>query len=250
MIHTLLDNNRFFIFGHRGTSELFPENTMVSFADSASDARVDGVELDVQLTRDGKVVIAHDFDLKRTAGREGVITEMSWDELKDIDVGSFKDPTFSDQRIPLLEDLFTTFGTRFIYDIELKVKAWGASKKLCLSVWSLIQKYGLEENVMVSSFNPTALRRFNKASWYSVPSGDIFEKYSSLYHLVSGAAYLKPEMVQMDTSLLEKTGLPAIVWTVNTAEDALRLSKIKGVRGLIGNNPHLLADVITGPDRK
>ena len=250
MIHTLLDNDRFFIFGHRGTSELFPENTMASFADSASDARVDGIELDVQFTRDGKVVIAHDFDLRRTAGIDRLITDMTWDELSRIDVGSFKGPEFSDQRIPLLEDLFTTFGSRFIYDIELKVRAHGASKKLCLAVWSLIRKYGLEENVMVSSFNPIALRRFNKASWYSVPSGDIFEKFKPLYHFVSGADYLKPEMTQMDEKLLEKTGLPAVVWTVNTAEDALRLSKIRGVRGLIGNNPHLLADVITGPDRK
>lgn len=250
MIHTLLDNDRFFIFGHRGTSEFFPENTMASFSDSASDARVDGIELDVQLTRDGKVVIAHDFDLKRTAGIDAVVTDMTWNELSKIDVGSFKDPKFADQRIPLLEDLFTTFGSRFIYDIELKVKARGANKRLALAVWALIQKHGLEENVMVSSFNPLALRRFNRASWYSVPSGDIFEKFSPLYHFLSGAAYLKPEMSQMDVSLLEKTGLPAVVWTVNTAEDALRLSKIKGVRGLIGNNPHLLADVITGPDRK
>lgn len=244
MIHTLLDNDRFYIFGHRGSSELFPENTMSAFSDSASDSRVDGIELDVQLTLDGKVVIAHDEDLKRTAGRPGIIADMTWDELKGIDVGSFKDPRFSDQRIPLLEDLFSTFGSRFIYDIELKVKAGGAYRKLCLAVWALIQKYELEENVMVSSFNPMALRRFNRASWYSVPSGDIFEKYSGIYHFISGAAYLKPEMSHFDDSLLEKTGLPAVVWTVNSAEDALRLANTEGVRGLIGNNPHILADAI------
>lgn len=244
MIHTLLDNDRFFIFGHRGTSELFPENTMAAFSDSAADPRVDGVELDVQLTIDGRVVIAHDEDLKRTAGIDRLVTDMSWEELSKIDVGSFKDPSFSDQRIPLLEDLFSTFGSRFIYDIELKVKAGGAYKKLCLAVWELIQKYELQENVMVSSFHPMALRRFNRASWYSVPSGDIFEKYSPLYHFISGAAYLKPELSRFDAGLLKKTGLPAVVWTVNSAEDALRLANTVGVRGLIGNNPHILADAI------
>lgn len=250
MIHTLLDNNRFYIFGHRGSSELFPENTMSAFSDSASDSRVDGIELDVQLTLDGKVVIAHDESLKRTAGIEGLVTGMTWEDLRRIDVGSFKDPKFSSERIPLLEDLFTTFGTRFIYDIELKVKAGGAYKKLCLAVWALIQKYNLEENVMVSSFHPMALRRFNRASWYSVPSGDIFEKYSGLYHFISGADYLKPELSRFDAGLLKKTGLPAVVWTVNTAEDAVRMANTEGVRGLIGNNPHLLADAIAGKSVK
>lgn len=250
MIHTLLDNDRFYIFGHRGSSELFPENTMSAFSDSASDSRVDGIELDVQLTLDGKVVIAHDESLKRTAGIEGLVTRMTWEDLRRIDVGSFKDPKFSSERIPLLEDLFTTFGSRFIYDIELKVKAGGAYKKLCLAVWALIQKHNLEENVMVSSFNPMALRRFNRASWYSVPSGDIFEKYSGLYHFISGAAYLKPELSRFDAGLLKKTGLPAVVWTVNTAEDAVRMANTEGVRGLIGNNPHLLADAIAGKPGK
>lgn len=250
MIHTLLDNNRFYIFGHRGSSELFPENTMSAFSDSASDSRVDGIELDVQLTLDGKVVIAHDESLKRTAGIEGLVTGMTWEDLRRIDVGSFKDPKFSSERIPLLEDLFTTFGSRFIYDIELKVKAGVAYKKLCLAVWALIQKHNLEENVMVSSFNPMALRRFNRASWYSVPSGDIFEKYSGLYHFISGAAYLKPELSRFDSGLLKKTGLPAVVWTVNTAEDAVRMANTEGVRGLIGNNPHLLADAIAGKSVK
>ena len=146
------------VFGHRGFSQDYPENTMISFSKAAENPLVDAVELDVHLCKTGEVVISHDFSLKRTAGIDREIEDLTLEELKGIDVGSFKGSEFRDARVPLLRELFSTFGTRFYYDIELKVKAWDINRELSRKVIALIDEFGLRERVFVSSFNPLALR--------------------------------------------------------------------------------------------
>lgn len=99
-----------------------PENTLAAFA-RAWDEGADGIELDVHLSRDGEVVVHHDADLRRTAGLDGRLAEMSWAELKSLDVGSWKDPLWSSQRIPALDEVLKqTPGDRTIL-IEIKCGA-------------------------------------------------------------------------------------------------------------------------------
>lgn len=247
-MYELFDNDRIFVLGHRGYSEKYPENTMESFQACADIPEVDGVELDVHLCKSGELVVAHDGNLKRCAGIDRFIEDMTWDELKDIDVGSFKDPKFASCRMPLLEDLFEKFGSRFVYDIELKVERGRKFKKLCLKTWDLIQKYQLESCVMVSSFSPFALRRFNKAAWFSVPTADIYYIEKTVPkvfqlgwgHNISGSSYMKPgyQIVDRDKSI--DYNMQIICWTVNDAKTAESLLEIPRIKGLIGNNPEIL----------
>lgn len=247
------------VFGHRGYSQLYPENTMVSFDNCAKLPQVDGVELDVHLCRTGEVVVAHDFSLKRTAGIDKEIEELSWDELKGIDVGSFKGPGFSSARIPLLEELLGTYGSRFVYDIELKVKAGKVNPQLCRKTLDVIRRCNVESSVLVSSFNPFALRRFGAVCSHRVPRADIFCHaadvprilWNGAGHIVSRSSYLKPEYKQVDSAYLDKVhGMPVVCWTVNTADDAKRMLSLNSgpngmrVYGLIGNDPELLASVL------
>jgi len=253
-------DNKVLVFGHRGYSQLYPENTMISFEHCAKVPNVDGVELDVHLCKSGEVVVAHDFSLKRTAGIDREIEEFTWDELKNIDVGSFKGSEFHDARIPLLEELLSTYKDRFIYDIELKVKAWKVNPELCRKTFAIIKRCRVSKNVLVSSFNPFALRRFGIVCHRLVPRADFFchaddvprSLWDGAGHYVSRSSYLKPEYKQVDESYLSHIhGLPVITWTVNTAEDAKRLIALnngeKGMRvyGLIGNDPCLLASSIS-----
>lgn len=247
------------VFGHRGYSQLYPENTMVSFDNCARHPQVDGVELDVHLCKSGEVVVAHDFSLKRTAGIDREIEEFTWDELRGIDVGSFKGSEFSCARIPLLEELLGTYGGRFVYDIELKVKAGKVNPRLCRRTLDVIKRCGVEKNVLVSSFNPFALRRFGLVCGRRIPRADIFchandvprVLWDGAGHIVSRSSFLKPEYKQVDSSYLDSVhGLPVVCWTVNSAEDAHRLAALnegeRGMRvyGLIGNDPCLLADAL------
>ena len=249
------------VFGHRGFSQEYPENTMISFSKCAENPLIDAVELDVHLCKSGEVVVAHDFSLKRTAGIDCEIEDLTLDELKDIDVGSFKDPAFKDERVPLLSELFCAFGARFYYDIELKVKAWDINRTLSRKVVGLIDEFGLEDRVLVSSFNPVALGAFNRISRRAFPSADIFEHAPSIPRplrngagrLVSRATYQKPGCRQVDASYIETHGsLPIITWTVNERSEAERLLALNSaakdgrmhVFGLIGNDPNMLADAV------
>ncbi len=253
------DSGKVLVFGHRGYSQFYPENTMVSFEACAKRPEVDGVELDVHLCKSGEVVVAHDFSLKRTAGVDKEIEQLTLSELKAIDVGSFKGAQFSDVRVPLLEELLGTYGNRFIYDIELKVKAGKINRELCKKTLAVIRKCNVQSNVMVSSFNPFALRCFGSVCQHAMPTADIFchsadvprSLWDGAGHIVSHSTYLKPQFSQVNEEFLSKhKGLPVITWTVNSAEEAKRLvafnNEEKGMRvyGLIGNDPCLIAEAI------
>ena len=251
------------VFGHRGMSEFYPENTMISFSHCASNPKIDAVELDVHVCRSGEVVVAHDFSLKRTAGLDIEIEDLTFDEIKGIDVGSFKGSQFSDARIPLLSELFSSFGDRFIYDVELKVKAGRINTELSRKVVDIIKQYSLEDRVLVSSFNPVALRAFRRtcrgyAHGLEMPIADIFDRSANVPkplrngagHLISGSTYLKPSVEQLDKDfLLSHARLPIMTWTVNTASEARRIMALNSdkmrVFGLIGNDPDMLCDVVT-----
>lgn len=255
-MYSLFDKE-FFVFGHRGYSDKYPENTMLSFSKCVDLEGVDGIELDVHRCRSGEIVVAHDGNLKRVAGIDRFIEDMTWDELKDIDVGSFKSPEFSSCRMPLLEELFEAFGARFIYDIEIKVEKGRKYKKLCKDVWSLICEYNLQEQVVVTSFHPFALRFFNKISWMSVPTADIYDNSNPVKgrllqklsvgegRRISNSYFSKPNFGQVTEQYARDLNRPIICWTVNTEEDARRLVGIEGVRGLIGNDPQLLSRVVS-----
>lgn len=253
-----LEKGKVLVFGHRGMSEYYPENTMLSFAKCAENPEIDGIELDVHICKSGQLVIAHDSSLLRTAGLDLKIEDLTLEELSRIDVGSFKDPKFSDCRIPQLGDLFCVFGKRFIYDIELKSGKNVKKRELANKVLKLINDYGLQDNVMVSSFDPSLLAIFNRrVAKKSIPCADLFHrgnKYpKALWNgggkFLSAAKLQKPHFSQVNQEYIEKYGdRPIITWTVNTRDDADRLlalnTQCTKVVGLIGNDPLMLAEAV------
>ena len=244
-VYTLFEGDCVYIFGHRGFSEMYPENTMASFRACAENEHVNGIELDIHLCNSGEGVVCHDYSLKRVSGKDVIVENTDYDDLLKVDVGK-------GEHVPLLEDLFEEFGDRFIYDIELKVPAGKINRKLCLSAWDLVCKYNLGSNVVFSSFNPLALRRLNQCSWYSVPTADIFSQdkevpkflQNGFGHFFSGSSYLKPNYKLVTDSFLDKKNMFVIPWTVNTEEEACRLAEKPAVRGLIGNNPEILYQAV------
>jgi glycerophosphoryl diester phosphodiesterase len=163
------------LFAHRGASSLEPENTMASFK-KAREVGSPGIELDVHLSKDGRLVVAHDEGFKRTAPEETVskgrfIEEMQWEEIKQIDLGK-------GEHTPLMADVLEEFcsvqnGKMYI-DIELKSESI-KDKALPLALADLLGKMKLDTNdcLSVSSFNPIVLRRF-KAACPNVPTAVIW----------------------------------------------------------------------------
>jgi glycerophosphoryl diester phosphodiesterase len=107
------------VIGHRGAAGLAPENTFAGF-DIALALGVDGIETDVQKTKDGKLVLFHDNLLDKTTNGTGILQETLWQELLRLDAGSWFDSTYAGERVPLLEETLKRYGTRTHFDLEIK----------------------------------------------------------------------------------------------------------------------------------
>ncbi len=153
-------NKRAKVFAHRGVSGYFPENTMAAFQ-AALVAGADGIELDVQMAKDGMPVIIHDEKVDRTTGGTGYIKDMTFEEILQLDAGSWFAEVNAGETIPDLEKFLkwaAMEGNELLINIELKndlIVYPGMEKK----VIDLILKYGLEQRVIISSFNAESLRR-------------------------------------------------------------------------------------------
>ncbi|MGR9036049.1 MAG: glycerophosphodiester phosphodiesterase [Gammaproteobacteria bacterium] len=147
----------FRIIAHRGASAYAPENTLSAFQ-LAVDMGVKEIELDVQLTLDGEIVICHDLSLQRY-GFQGVVEELNWPDLAPLDMGSWFSPyLYGNEQMLRLQDLFTPFGFEITYHIELK----GKSAKLPDFVSRLIDQYDLKGNVIITSFSYEILKRVRR----------------------------------------------------------------------------------------
>lgn len=253
-MHTLFPSiPRPLLFGHRGFSELAPENTMRAFA-LCVEKGIGGIELDIHLCKSGELVVIHDHNLKRLAGVDAQVEDLTLDELLALDVGSHKDASFAGARIPTLKEVFDVFGSSFYYDIELKV---GGIKDthIARKAWQMIRSFQLQGHVLISSFNPFAIRYFNQASGHSIPTAVIYcesqEVPKMLQHgwgrHIAQATVLKPELKLVTEASMHKfsikKGYPILSWTVDDRESGRRLLNL-GVDGLITNNPGLFTDLM------
>ena len=107
------------IIAHRGASNLAPENTLASFR-LAKELGADGFECDVQLTKDHKLVIAHDFFTDAHTGVKGDIYDMTFDELRQLDFGKWKSPEYEGEKIPTIEEVLDLGKDMKMMHIELK----------------------------------------------------------------------------------------------------------------------------------
>jgi glycerophosphoryl diester phosphodiesterase len=145
---------KFINYAHRGASTYFPENTMISFRNGLQ-MGANGIETDVQLTKDGVVVLFHDDTLDRVTGKTGCIADYTYKELLEFDVKN-GDLT---AKIPTLEEFLKEFKNKDItFAIELKVK--GVAKQTA----EIIYKYGVQDKVIITSFIYDALMEIKEVA--------------------------------------------------------------------------------------
>ncbi|MBP0724392.1 glycerophosphodiester phosphodiesterase [Bacillus sp. RG28] len=140
------------IFGHRGAAGTFPENTMVSFK-ACEKFRTDGIELDVQLTSDGEIVVIHDETINRTSNGKGYVKDFTLSQLKQFDFSNNFKEKVGFCEIPTLKEVFDwAQNNDFYINIELKndkIPYHGLEER----VINLIRQYEIEERIIISSFN-------------------------------------------------------------------------------------------------
>src|SRR5262245_25230788 len=131
------------IIGHRGASAHAPENTMAAFR-LAVEARADGIEFDVRLSRDNVPVVIHDDNLKRTALLPGLVRNLSFSELKKLDVGRWFGPAYTNEPIPSLEEVLELMEpTSGLLYLEMK-STRSDQDQLAKACCDLIKETGLK----------------------------------------------------------------------------------------------------------
>ncbi len=146
------------LFAHRGYSAKYPENTMVAFR-AAMDYEVDGIELDVHMTKDGHIVVIHDEKVDRTTNGKGYVKDMTIEEIKALNAGSKFNPLFEGEKIPLLEEVMQLLEpTNLKLNIELKSDVF-SYYGMDMKVLKLVEKYNMQQRTIISSFDHETLTR-------------------------------------------------------------------------------------------
>ncbi len=227
-----------FILGHRGASLDAPENTLAAFA-LALEQGADGVELDVQLSKDGVLVVYHDMRLHPETGRSERIADMTLAELKKLHVGE-------GQEIPTLDEVFEALGPVALYNVE--IKDWSLwDKGTETAVADRIQSHNLQSQCHVSSFNPFSLRRTRRHLTRSTSTGILRQegllRYSYLF-TPSEADHPHHTMInEQYMAWARQRGYQVHTWTVDDPAEAQRLARL-GVDGIITNKPAVIREAV------
>jgi glycerophosphoryl diester phosphodiesterase len=151
------DTGRALVMGHRGAEALAPENTMAAF-EAGLKAGADIMELDVQLTADSRVIVFHDFTLGRKTPDPRWVRDVTWEEIRQLDVGSWFDPRYADQRIPLLEEVLAWAKGHVPLCIDLKT-GFAFNHRLENKVVELVERNQMVDEVVIIAWDQFALRR-------------------------------------------------------------------------------------------
>lgn len=229
------------ITGHRGSSKAAPENTMAAVKQAIEDG-TDWVEIDVQETADGAVVVFHDSDFMKVAGVGSRIWDVTLAEAKAIDIGSWFAPEFSDERVPTLGEVLELCKGKARVNIELKY--YGHDERLEQRVVEIVDAHGMASKIIIMSLKMDAVEKMKsiRPNWkvgllMSVAAGNL--KNINADFLAVNASFADRRFIRSAHNL----GRDVHVWTVN---DAPTMSMLigRGVDNLITDKPALARSVL------
>ena len=232
--------NKVKIFAHRGASAYAPENTLEAFR-LAMEQGADGIELDVQMTKDGELVVIHDETIDRVSNGNGAVRDYTLEELKQFSVSNHFEQ-YPDVKIPTLREVLELIkpGTMEI-NIELKTGIYWYPQ-IEQKVLELVKEEGMEERIIYSSFNHYSVQKIRELSPEAETAyliGDVMLDVAD-YTRNTGIKGLHPALfhVKMADFLKEykESGIALRVWTVND-KDQIRWLIDEGVDAVITNYP-------------
>jgi glycerophosphoryl diester phosphodiesterase len=242
------------IVAHRGASFDAPENTLAAYR-LAWEQGADGAEGDFYLTADGKIVCIHDPTTKRTGDRELDVAKSTFEELRKVDVGSWRDAKYKGERIPTIDEVLAVVPSGKLYYIEIK-----CGSEILPALEAAIAKSGVRaEQLRIISFNAKVIAEAKKrmphikAHWISGFKADketkeiapttetvfktLKETSSDGFNGQWNAKIWTPAFVEK----LKRMGLETAAWTVDDPAVAQKLAKA-GVWGLTTNKPGFLRE--------
>lgn len=229
------------IIAHRGAASVAPENTMASVRRAMVDG-ADWIEIDVQETADGEVVVIHDSDFMKLANVDLRVWDATMEQLAEIDVGGWFAPEFSGERVPLLSEVLAKVKGKSRLIIELKY--YGHDQQLEQRVIDLVESAGMQNDTMIMSLEFAGIQKIRelRPDWKigllaAQAIGDLTRLDADF--LAVNMAMARPERIRT----AHAAGKELFVWTVN---DALSMSQLMslGVDGIITDDPRLGREVL------
>lgn len=239
------------IFAHRGYSAKYPENTLAAFR-AAAQLPIHGVELDVHLTKDRQIVVIHDELVKRTSNGKGYVKDLTLEQLREYDFGSWFSEEFAGEKIPTLHEVLTIFkDTHHRINIELKsdIFIYPLLEEMVLKE---VESFQFEDRVILSSFDHEAVAKIARLA-PDIENAPIFS--TMILHVADYQKTIPAKALHVPlTSAVRRPVLDAIqrgsvvrVWTVNKVEKLDVLKEI-GVDGIFTDEPEKMMEYMSSWD--
>ena len=236
------------ITAHRGSSSGAPENTMAAL-EKAVEEMADRAEIDVQETADGVIVLCHDTSLKRVAGVNKKVSDLTLEQIKKLDVGRWFSSEYQGEQIPTLEEVMEYAKGKI--DLNIEIKNLGNSSGLPEKVIELVEKHEMQEQCVITSTNRFYLKRV-KAVNPEIRTGYIISAaYGNFYSddfidLISiRSSFVTERMIES----AHEAGKAVHAWTVNGKVEMERLKQL-GVDDMITDRPVLAREILYGEEAK
>ncbi|MCR5040893.1 MAG: glycerophosphodiester phosphodiesterase [Clostridia bacterium] len=230
------------VIAHRGANKLAPQNTLPAFR-LARELGCDGFENDTHFTKDRQVVVCHNYDIDKTSNGKGFIKDMTLDELRSYDFGSYFSPEYAGTRIPTLDEFFEVAKGLEIINVEIKRPIDGDLSIVDATIEGA-KKWGVLENLLISSFDPACLDRAAEyepacktAVLYDMTKPEFYTIIDDPAGFASkhGCFAIHPIYVTVDRHTVERAhelGLKVNPWTVDSDEAILAMAYL-GCDGVI-----------------
>ena len=230
------------ITAHRGASEDAPENTLGAFRKAIEDMS-DVIELDVQMTKDGVVMVTHDTSLRRCTGRNANIYDLTFDEVRKLDAGRWFSAKYAGTKIPTLEEVLDLCKGRIQLNIEIKPSTF--TPTLEAETVRLIHAYDYGADCVVTSQSYETLCKVKELD-PDITTGYILALGVGTYYDLPAADFFSVESTFITAGMVQQIhlrGKTISAWTVNRQQDAEKLLQL-GVDDLITDKPEIIAPLL------
>ncbi|WLR61827.1 glycerophosphodiester phosphodiesterase [Pseudalkalibacillus hwajinpoensis] len=260
-----MNSNKLLNVAHRGASGHAPEHTLASYK-LGDEMKGDYIEIDLQMTKDGKLIAMHDESVDRTTNGTGLVKDYTLEQLKELDAGSWfnekypekANPAYEGLQVPTLEQVLQTFGKDARYYIETKSpEVYPGMEEELLRILNKYNLTGVNERsskVLIQSFSQESLLKMHKLNpnlpliqliSYKEPATISEGELQELTEYAVGVGMSASKIDETYVQKVRSAGLLIHPYTVNEKEQMTRLLDW-GVTGMFTNYPDLLSDVLHG----
>lgn len=226
---------------HRGWSGRAPENTLAAIGLALEEEGISKIEMDVHLTKDRKIVVAHDYFLGRTSNGKGLIKDHTYEELAKLDFGGWFSEEYIGEKIPLLEDVFTLVDGK--KDLVIEVKSAGDLYSNFEEILvKTLKDYHYRDTLWIKSFDHVTMKKIKKIDM-GLKTGLLMAGRETLlmeqihYTWSDFVSIAYPYLNQDLFHEIKKAGVAIMTWTVDEPRDIEKIKALSKEIMIITNYP-------------